>query len=275
MRVAASSVGEALKNLSSALAPVAKEESAQQARLLIAHALGVSTGALLSLYASPMPEEAGEKLHAYWARRLLGEPLQYILGEWEFMGLPFYVEPAALIPRQDTETLAEHGIALIKARGYQTALDLCCGTGCIGISLRKLSDVAVTLADISPACLALARKNAARNEADVSFCESDLFGAVSGKFDLIACNPPYIETGALDGLQREVQFEPRLALDGGADGLCFYRRIAAGYKNHIALGGALLLEVGVRQAAQVAALFENASTIKDISGIDRVVAVLA
>lgn len=262
-----------LASLSEALLPIAKEEAAQQARLLLCHALRISNSELISLYASPMPEARERTLRAYLARRLSGEPLQYILGEWEFMGLPFYVKSGALIPRQDTETLAEHALKLIKERKYKTALDLCCGTGCIGISLAKLSDVSVTLADISPLCLTLAQKNAERNGVFTKLSEGDLFSAVSERFDIIVTNPPYIQTDTLDTLQKEVQFEPRIALDGGEDGLMFYRRIRDTYKAYLAPNGALLMEVGEKQASDVCKLFDNAYTVKDLCKIDRVVVV--
>lgn len=268
---AAATVRESLFAAREALFPIANEEAAFSARLLLCHALSVSD--LLPLYASPMPDAAQTLLSAYVARRLSGEPLQYILGEWAFMGLPFYVEHGVLIPRQDTETLAEHAISLIAARGYKNALDLCCGTGCIGISLSKLALVTVTLADIDDTCLALAEKNAARNAVSPRFLKSDLFGAISERFDLIACNPPYIPTGELSSLQKEVQCEPQLALDGGTDGLMFYRRIAEGYKSRLNAGGALLLEVGISQADDVKKLFDNADTVKDLNGVERVVVV--
>ncbi|HWS30954.1 MAG TPA: peptide chain release factor N(5)-glutamine methyltransferase [Clostridia bacterium] len=271
MKAAKKTVRETLASLSTALVPVAKEEAAQQARLLVCHALRVPESGLLALYASPMPETAKIALQAYAARRQSGEPLQYILGQWEFMGLPFYVENGVLIPRQDTEALAEHALKLIRERGYKTALDLCCGTGCLGISLAKLSGVSATLADISPLCIMLAEKNAARNGIAAKIAQGDLFSAVSERFDVIVTNPPYINTDALDTLQKEVRYEPRLALDGGKDGLMFYRRIAKEYKAYLAPGGALLMEVGAEQASDVINLFESAYTVKDLCGIDRVV----
>ena len=188
---------------------------------------------LLSRQSDIFPGEYEKMLEEMLARRLAGEPLQYILGEWELMGLPFRVDARALIPRQDTETLVEAALGLIKERGYRTVLDLCCGTGCIGISLAALSGAAVTLADISVDALA----------------------------DMAA-------------LQREVRFEPALALYGGEDGLDFYRRIRTEYAAHLNQRGALLLEVGFGQAAAVCALFgENAYVLRDLCGVERVVAV--
>ena len=185
------------------------------------------------------------------------------------MGLPFYTRPCALIPRQDTETLCEEALSI----GGKTLLDLCCGTGCIGVSLAKLGGFEVTFGDISPDCLGLARENAALNGVAGSFVLTDMFGNISDSFDLICVNPPYIPTSELASLQAEVKREPALALDGGADGLDFYRRISRDYAAHLNPGGALLMEVGAGQAADVAAMFPKAEIIKDICGIERVVAV--
>ena len=215
-----------------------------------------------------------EKIKEWVSRRCTREPLQYILGEWELMGLPFRVDARALIPRQDTETLVEAALGLIKERGYRTVLDLCCGTGCIGISLAALSGAAVTLADISADALALARENAEKNGVCARVTETDLFSNIKRSFDLIACNPPYLSDADMAALQREVRFEPALALYGGADGLDFYRRIRTEYAAHLNPGGALLLEVGFGQAAAVCALFgENAYALRDLCGVERVVAV--
>lgn len=205
-------------------------------------------------------------------RRLSGEPLQYILGEWEFMGLKLIMRPCALIPRQDTETVAEAALALAKERGFRTALDLCCGTGCIGISLAALGGLDVTMSDISGECVALARENAAKHGISAQFAEGDLFSALSGaRFDLIVCNPPYIPSGDIESLQREVKNEPRRALDGGKDGLDFYRRISVQYQRHLNPGGALLLEIGFDQAEAVRGMFGGARVVKDLGGNDRCV----
>ena len=206
---------------------------------------------LLSRQTDIFPGEYEKMLGEMLARRLAGEPLQYILGEWELMGLPFRVDARALIPRQDTETLVEAALGLIKERGYRTVLDLCCGTGCIGISLAALSGAAVTLADISADALALARENAEKNGVCARVTETNLFSNIKRSFDLIACNPPYLSDADMAALQREVRFEPALALYGGADGLDFYRRIRTEYAAHLNPGGALLLEVGFGQAAAV------------------------
>ncbi|MCI5914763.1 MAG: peptide chain release factor N(5)-glutamine methyltransferase [Christensenella sp.] len=267
-------IREALRAAQAALAPVAGEEAAREARLFFCHALGWDMARLLSRQTDIFPGEYEKMLGEMLARRLAGEPLQYILGEWELMGLPFRVDARALIPRQDTETLVEAALGLIKERGYRTVLDLCCGTGCIGISLAALSGAAVTLADISADALALARENAEKNGGCARFVETDLFSNIKDTFDLIACNPPYLSDADMAALQREVRFEPALALYGGADGLDFYRRIAAEYAAHLAPGGALLMEVGFGQAADVCAMFgKTAYAVRDLCGVERVVVV--
>ncbi|MBE5785404.1 MAG: peptide chain release factor N(5)-glutamine methyltransferase [Clostridiales bacterium] len=263
---------QAMRAVSAALLPVAGEESDRETRILFADALNIKEGALLLNKNEPLPDAAKEKILSMVERRLTGEPLQYILGEWEFMGLPFKVDSRALIPRQDTETLAEAAIALLKKKTGRRVLDMCCGTGCIGISLAVLAGAEVTLADISADALALARENAAWNGINAAFVETDLFSAIKGEYDLIVSNPPYISAKDMETLQKEVRFEPPLALYGGEDGLDLYRRIAADYKAYLAPGGAILLEVGAGEAGDVKALLgEGAYSVKDLCGIDRVV----
>lgn len=240
------------RELAAALAPAAGEEAEIEAKFL----LDVS---------------ADERwLQQAVERRIVGEPLQYILGEWEFMGLPFDVGPGALIPRQDTETLCEAALTWLKGRPGARVLDLCCGTGCIGVSLGKLGGAQVSFADISPAALALTRRNAEKNGVDGTFYESDLLAAVPGAYDLIACNPPYLSAAEMETRQKELTFEPALALFGGEDGLSFYRRLAADWKKHVVPGGLLLMEIGYTQGAAVQALFPGGKIIKDICGLDRV-----
>lgn len=266
------SIREALRAAQAALTPAAGEEAARETRLFFCHVLGWDMARLIAHQNDIFPGECARVLDAMIVRRLAGEPLQYILGEWELMGLTFAVDARALIPRQDTETLVEAALARIRACGYRTALDLCCGTGCIGISLAKLSGVSVMLADISAAALALARENAAKNGVSASFVQTDLFSAIEERFDLIACNPPYLSEADMASLQREVRFEPALALYGGPDGLDFYRRIRAHYAKHLNPGGTLLLEVGAGQAGAVCSMFGNASDVlRDLNGVERVV----
>ena len=220
------------------------------------------------------------RLESMLDRRIAGEPVQYILGSADFMGLRFEVTPEVLIPRQDTETLAEAALIDLRGRpGEPSLLDLCAGSGCIGLSLASLApDARVTLSDISREALDIARRNAHALGVRVELRHGDLFAAVGReRFDVIASNPPYIPRQALDGLQREVRFEPRLALDGGEDGLDFYRRIARDAGQHLNAGGSVYLEVGVGEAPAVLALLKEhlscleAGTIRDLNGIERVV----
>ena len=259
----------ALRYAEGLLSPVTEEHEAE-ARIIISELTALPIGRI-NMEAPPLSAALKESIDGIAKRRAQGEPLQYIMGKWEFMGLPFYTRPCALIPRQDTETLCEEALK-INGRG-KTILDLCCGTGCIGVSLAKLGGFEVTFGDISPDCLALARENAALNGVPGSFLLTDMFSDISDSFDLICVNPPYIPTSELASLQAEVKREPRLALDGGADGLDFYRRISRDYAAHLNPGGALLMEVGAGQAEDVAEMFPKAEIIKDICGIERVVAV--
>lgn len=237
--------------------------------------LGLNLEGLLLWRRQAFDETLRPGLEERVQRRLAGEPVQYILGTWEFMGLEFEVSPAALIPRQDTETLVERALEMQKEKGYETALDLGCGTGCIGVSMAALGrDVHVTLSDVSPDCIALAWRNSEKNRVSdrVEFVVGDLFEPVADRrFDMILSNPPYIADGEMDTLQREVGWEPALALAGGADGLEFYRRIAAGYREHLNPGGVLLLELGWTQAAAVRELFSVPTLLlEDLNHIPRV-----
>ena len=270
-------VREALSWAKNALSAVSGEDAFVDARELVSLAVGKRVRGAGD--ASELTKAQQKTLEAAVNRRLAHEPLQHILGEWDFMGLTFIVSPDVLIPRQDTETLAEEAERLISERGYKTLLDICTGSGCIGISLQKRTGIAAALADISPAALGIAKKNAENLGAECEIEKSDLFAAFEGRrFDLITANPPYIPTEIVKTLSEEVQKEPTLALDGGADGLCIYRRIAKEYGAFLNEGGALLMEIGFDQGETVPALFEGArgaeiKLIKDISGNDRVVSI--
>ena len=217
-----------------------------------------------------------EELLAQRGRRL---PLQHLLESQEFMGLTGYVNEDVLIPRQDTETLVEQVLAHHRDKKIKI-LDMCTGSGCIAVSLEKLGGYAdVTGADLSPEALAVARRNgeAICGADGPVFVQSDLFAAVDGVYDVIASNPPYIPSQVIEGLEPEVRdYEPRGALDGGADGLTFYRRLAAECREHLTDGGSVYFEIGCEQAADVTGLLADAGyseieVIKDEPGLDRVV----
>lgn len=248
-----------------------------ESKLMLASLLDTDPSKLLCSEETDADAALLSRLEDTVSRRESGYPIQYLLGEWSFMGLPFFTDPCALIPRADTEILAEKAIDAVKTRGYVTVLDLCAGTGCIGISAAKLSGAEVTLSDISPDCAELIDSNAKRNGVSVTVLTGDMFETVRGKrFDLIVSNPPYIPAETIDTLQPEVAFEPRLALDGGEDGLNFYRIIAANYRSHLNPGGMLMLEIGYDQAESVPALFggDTVSVYRDYGGNPRVVTVL-
>ncbi|MDD3920040.1 MAG: peptide chain release factor N(5)-glutamine methyltransferase [Eubacteriales bacterium] len=252
-----------------ALLPIAGEDALFEARELAGAALGCGTG---GLYTAPeATQEQQAAFDAMLQRRMRREPLQYILGDWAFMGLPMRVGPEALIPRQDTETLAEAALRLGKERGYTTALDLCCGTGCIGIALAKLGGFQVTATDVSADCVRLTNENALKNGVMLQTRCGDLFDHITGRYDLIVSNPPYLTKQDMADLQPEVCFEPKEALYGGHDGMDLYRRIRAAYQQYLLPGGTLLLEVGAGQAEQVLRLFGGGTAIPDINGIARVV----
>ena len=211
-------------------------------------------------------------------RRLQRVPLQYLTHEQPFLGHSFYVDERVLIPRPETELLAERVIEALRAMDAPAALDLCCGSGCIGISAAlAVPGAQVHAADLSPDALTVTRRNAEALGANVTLHQGDLFAAVEGlRFDLIVSNPPYIPAGECPALQPEVLREPVMALDGGADGLDFYRRIAREAPLHLTVGGMVFLEVGWDQAEAVCALmreagFRETTAHKDLQGILRMV----
>lgn len=209
-------------------------------------------------------------------RRSEHVPLQYLTNEQEFMGFKFKVNENVLIPRQDTEILVEEAVNRLKPS--MRVLDMCTGSGCIAVSLKKLvRDIEVTAADISSKALAVAIENAELNSADIEFIQSDLFENVRGKFDIIVSNPPYIPSETVDVLMEEVrEHEPRLALDGMSDGLYFYRLIVRESTRFLEDNGFLMLEIGHDQREAVINIMKEAgfkavTGIKDLAGLDRVV----
>ena len=184
-----------------------------------------------------------------------GTPLQYITNHQEFMGYDFFVDENVLIPQPDTEILVEEVLKLAQAKKNCTILDMCTGSGCIGISLAKRlqKDVQITLVDISNKALKVAEKNAINNKVNVQLIQSDMFNNIdtSKKYDIIVSNPPYIETDEILNLNKQVQNEPHLALDGGKDGLDFYRIFANEAYKYLNKGGYLCLEIGYNQKEKV------------------------
>ena len=204
-----------------------------------------------------------------------GYPLQYITHHQEFMGLNFAVNENVLIPQPDTEVLVENAIKIILDKYSNKEvkiLDLCTGSGAIAISLKKyLPNAKVYTSDISKNALEIAKINAEKNNVKINFINSNMFENIKEKFDIIITNPPYIKSDEIVKLSKNVQAEPKLALDGGEDGLKFYKIIAKEVSNYLNKDGTLLMEIGFDQGKVVAELFENSKCIKDYANNDRVV----
>jgi len=269
---------EALCRAEARLAKAGVEEAALDAWLLFSWVSGISRAVYFMDRDRPWTDQEEQKRYeAVIGKRAQRMPLQYLTGVQQFMGLDFQVTPSVLIPRQDTETLVEYALQWL--RPGDRVLDLCTGSGCIGISLMKLGGVRVWCADISEKALAVARGNGQRLGCDgISWIRSDLLEQIEEKeFDMIVSNPPYIPSEVIDGLMPEVRdHEPRLALDGDADGLSFYRRLASDCKGFLKPGGLLCMEIGCDQGRAVAELltaagWEQIFVLKDDAGRDRVV----
>jgi release factor glutamine methyltransferase len=255
---------------------ISPAEARLEARLLAQHGLGFTREQIVTRSQDPIDSAALEPL---LTRRLAREPLAYILGERAFYGLDFYVTPAVLIPRPETELLVEVVLSL-RGGGGPLLADIGTGSGCIAVTLAKrLPDAAVFATDISDEALAIARKNAERHEVELTLLQGDLLAPLPAemRFDVIVSNPPYIARSESETLAPEVLGEPHTALfDTDADGLGFYRRLAAGAPARLNPNGLLAVEVGQGQAVSVARLFEavgfeRVTVLPDLAGIDRVV----
>ena len=269
-------VGEWLDQAAERLRVSGCPDPGADAEWMLSQACGFARSSLRLRRREQLSAAEFDDLDSWLARRLTGEPLQYVLGTADFMDIRLKTDARALIPRPETETLAE--LAIMRLRGMRGArcLDLCCGTGAIGLAAaHALPYVSVCLADVSDAALSLARENAALLGLDrVTFARGDLFDAVAHeRFHLIACNPPYLTEEDMLSLQREVRFEPALALDGGRDGLDFYRRLADEAKEHLTDGGVMLMELGMGQDEAVLRLFggwRSTAVHNDLMGVSRV-----
>lgn len=251
-------------------------DPAVDAGWMLAHVMGVKRLEVLAQGDQPLDPRDEEAFERLLQRRLQREPLQYIIGETVFMGHRILCRPPVLIPRSDTEVLAEQALQLLKPG--QRALDLCCGSGAIAVSLKLgCPDTSVYASDLSGDALALTMDNAALHGVRLRVEQGDLLAPFAGVvFDLICCNPPYIPTAHLQHLQAEVGFEPVLALDGGEDGMDLYRRIITQAPVCLCPGGWLLLEAGDCQARPIADLlqveFDHIRVYDDLNGLPRLVA---
>ena len=261
------------------LAAAGIEDYGFEARVIMRHVTGFDNKKIMLNYNAPLNGFQTERLEDIITRRAARYPLQYILGEWQFYGRTFKVGDGVLIPRQDTETVVETALSLIKDKCSPSVADLCAGTGAIGLTLSlERPDSAVTLFekyDVPFNCLQenaklLGAKNATLIKADV------LSDGIAGKYDLIVSNPPYVSLADMKTLQPEVRYEPETALCPGEDDLLFYKAIAALGKHALLPGGNVCFEVGIDRASSVKAILEdagykNAGTKKDLSDIERVV----
>ncbi len=252
------------------------QEARLDARLLLETACAVSFSDLLAHGERPVEPAAEERYREWISLRASHIPLQHITGYQEFMGLEFLVSDKVLIPRQDTEILVEE--VLRQMTDGSRILDMCTGSGCILLSLLHYSNGCVGVgADISADALGVAEENAKRLGIQADFIQSDLFEKVTGKFDYIVSNPPYIASGQIGELMEEVRLhEPLIALDGHEDGLFFYRKIVCACEAFLKRGGSLYLEIGCDQGEAVKSLMENVGfheveVTKDYAGLDRVV----
>lgn len=276
-------VREILGNTVCALADNGVENARFEAEQLLQKA-GVPRIRLLTEPNADVPERTADTAREMLERRLSGYPLQYILGEWEFFGLTFPVGEGVLIPRQDTEVLAElaRDFLLERAPEERSVLDLCAGTGCIGVTLAKLCGAKVMCVELSERAFGYLERGIALNGAerlvtavrgdvtDGAFAES-----LGGEYDVIVSNPPYLTETDMRNLQTEVTFEPKTALYGGKDGLDFYRKMLEVWTKQLRNGGAFAVEIGIGQERSVMEIFAenglNADCIKDTRGIYRVV----
>lgn len=280
------SVAHARRALAEQFRAAGIESPELDARILIGHALGLDHTGLASAAAQQISDAAVTQIGQFAARRLAGEPVARIVGQKEFWGLPFIVTPAVLVPRPDTETIVELALELLDRGGARTQLlriaDLGTGSGAILLALlSELPNANGAGTDIEPDTLAVARANAQRLHLSdrASFVESDYGAELTGPFDLIVTNPPYVASADIATLERDVRgHDPRRALDGGADGLAAYRAIAADAPRLLAPGGLLVVEIGAGQQRDVEFLLMNAGLViaavrHDLSGIARALAV--
>lgn len=251
-------------------------EAQLDARLLLEEVCGTDHNTLLCHGDREMSEAEEEQYRRALEQRAVHVPLQHLLGYQDFMGLRFQVNEHVLIPRQDTEILVEEAMRYL--HDGMRILDLCTGSGCILLSLLHYSnDCEGTGVDISKEALQVAALNAELLGIKADFLKSDLYEKVTGKFDLLVSNPPYIERKVIPTLMEEVrEYDPYIALDGGEDGLDFYRRIIGGAQDYLKRGGQILMEIGSGQAQAVSELlreagFKEIDVCRDFAGLDRVV----
>lgn len=256
------------------------EDASIISRILMQYVLKIDRNKLIINKNDNVDINKENEYKEYIEKIIKGKPVQYITNNQEFMKLNFYVDENVLIPQPDTEILVEEVIKSIDIMENIEILDMCTGSGCIGISLAKnIKNTKVTLVDISKEAIEIAKKNAIQNgvENKVTFIQSDMFENVKGKFDIIVSNPPYIETDIIQTLDKQVQNEPHIALDGGKDGLDFYKILINEAHKYLKKDGKIFLEIGYDQKQEIESLakqskhYKKIETIKDLSQNDRVI----
>ena len=259
------------------------EDSNTKISILLQYLLSMSKTEIMLHENMELDETQKEEIFKCVGEIIAGKPIQYITHHQEFMGLDFYVDENVLIPQPDTEILVEEALHMINRKNENIRiLDLCTGSGAIAVSIENYAldrnIIKIYASDISAEALEIARKNAILNneETNIRFIKSNMFENINDKFDIIVSNPPYIETQTIANLSKEVQNEPHIALDGGADGLAFYRIIAKEAKKYLNRNGWILFEIGYNQKEAVSNLlqeekYENITCIKDLNGNDRVI----
>ncbi|MCL2386088.1 MAG: peptide chain release factor N(5)-glutamine methyltransferase [Defluviitaleaceae bacterium] len=279
--------------LDDALRYGAKKIGKRDAKLLLSHITGYSTSGIMLHCLREITDSDFAAYDSCLERRRTGEPLQYIMGQWDFMGLTLRTDKRALIPRPETELLVDAAQPLFadymhsnqharleasEKKSPLRVLDVCTGSGCIALAIARLTDglTEITAVDISDEALSLAKENAEKLglAGQINFIKSDMLDAVSGEFDVIISNPPYILSGEMASLSPTVRdYEPHLALDGGADGLDFYRRLIPQSFKALRAGGALFLEIGPVAVLELMADagFENINMMRDYAELERIV----
>ena len=256
------------------------EDASIISRILMQYVLKIDRNKLIINKNDNVDINKENEYKEYIEEIIKGKPVQYITNNQEFMRLNFYVDENVLIPQPDTEILVEEVIKSIDIKENIEILDMCTGSGCIGISLAKnIENTKVTLVDISKEAIEIAKKNAIQNgvENKVTFIQSDMFENVKGKFDIIVSNPPYIKTDIIQALDKQVQNEPYIALDGGEDGLDFYKILINEAHKYLKKDGKIFLEIGYDQKQEIESLakqskhYKKIETIKDLSQNDRVI----
>lgn len=273
-------IKEALSNSINTLKQSNIESPIQIAKIVLSNVLKQSKEYILINEKEILDSKMYETFMKKIEQISLGIPMQYVTNKQEFMGMEFYIDENVLVPRPDTEILVEEAISIIKNNSQKLVLDMCTGSGAIAVSIAKYTTVdKVYAVDISQKALEVAIKNAIKNKVEnkIKFINSNMFEnlEIGKKFDMIISNPPYIETKIIPTLSKQVQKEPYIALDGGEDGLNFYRNLAINAKKYLTNSGVLALEIGYNQRESVINLlrdkFANVCCKKDLSGNDRVI----